>query len=97
MGNYLRSEILHQSGSPHAKPRELSEERKRAWAEEAKRLCVMSYQTGGLTVPKEVAEEGKERGEREEVVPPRSLLQERLALPLMRYRGSEGVYRGEEA
>ena len=63
VGNYLRSEILHQSGvNPHAKPRELSEERKRAWAEEAKRLCVMSYQTGGLTVPKEVAEEGKERG-----------------------------------
>ena len=65
VGNYLRSEILHQSGvNPHAKPRDLSEERKRAWAEEAKRLCVMSYQTGGLTVPKEVAEEGKERGER---------------------------------
>ena len=65
VGNYLRSEILHQSGvNPHAKPRDLSEERRRAWAEEAKRLCVMSYQTGGLTVPKEVAEKGKERGER---------------------------------
>ena len=65
VGNYLRSEILHQSGvNPHAKPRELSEERRRAWAEEAKRLCVMSYQTGGLTVPKEVAEQSKERGER---------------------------------
>ena len=65
VGNYLRSEILHQSGvNPHAKPRDLSEERKIAWAEEAKRLCVMSYRTGGLTVPKEVAEMGKERGER---------------------------------
>ena len=65
VGNYLRSEILHQSGvNPHAKPRDLSEDRKRAWAEEAKRLCVMSYRTGGLTVPKEVAEMGKERGER---------------------------------
>tara|TARA_B100001113_G_scaffold305813_1_gene266726 strand:+ start:869 stop:1696 length:828 start_codon:yes stop_codon:yes gene_type:complete len=65
LGNYLRSEILHHSGvNPHAKPSELSVQKRRAWAEEAKRLCVMSYHTGGLTVPKEVADMGKERGER---------------------------------
>ena len=65
VGNYLRSEILHMAGgNPHAKPKDLSEEKRRAWAQEAKRLCTLSYQTGGLTVPKEVAAEGKERGER---------------------------------
>lgn len=65
VGNYLRSEILHQAGvNPHVKPKDLSDMKCRSWAEEAKRLCIMSYRTGGLTVSKEVAEEGKKRGER---------------------------------
>ena len=41
--------------------------------------------------------EGQGEGREEEVVPPRSLLQERLALPLMRDRGGQGGDWGQEA
>ena len=65
LGNYLRSEILHQSGiHPSAKPRQLTNDQLQAWSERTKALSMMSYLTGGFTVPQEVAEEGKIRGER---------------------------------
>ena len=64
LGNYLRSEILHQSGiHPSTKPRNLSDDKLQRWAEKTKSLSELSYETGGFTVPEGVAMAGKERGE----------------------------------
>jgi|TARA_B110000459_G_scaffold194171_1_gene233320 endonuclease-8 len=64
LGNYLRSEILFSAGvHPDDRPCDLPEERLRAWAEAIKNVTVQAYQTGGVTVPKSVAEAGKSRGE----------------------------------
>jgi len=64
LGNYLRSEILHQSGiHPYSKPRSLPDEKIQDWADTTKFLSEMSYSTGGFTVNEEVALAGKYRGE----------------------------------
>ena len=64
IGNYLRSEILHQSGiHPNAKPRLLSDTKIQSWAETTKSLSELSYDTGGYTVSEDVALAGKSRGE----------------------------------
>ncbi len=64
IGNYLRSEILHQSGvHPNAKPRLLSDTKIQSWAETTKSLSELSYVTGGFTVSEQVALDGKQRGE----------------------------------
>ena len=64
IGNYLRSEILHQSGvHPHAKPRLISDKKLLHWAETTKNLSKLSYDTGGFTVSEKVALAGKQRGE----------------------------------
>ncbi|MEC7687690.1 MAG: endonuclease VIII [Candidatus Thermoplasmatota archaeon] len=64
IGNYLRSEILHQSGvHPNAKPRLLSDKRIQRWAETTKYLAKLSYKSGGFTVSEKVALAGKQRGE----------------------------------
>ena len=64
IGNYLRSEILHQSGvHPNAKPRSLSDSKIQSWAEVTKSLSELSYVTGGFTVSEKVALDGKQRGE----------------------------------
>ena len=64
IGNYLRSEILHQSGiHPSAKPRSLSDDKIQSWAEATKFLSELSYDTGGFTVSEKVALAGKQRGE----------------------------------
>ena len=64
IGNYLRSEILHQSGvHPNAKPRLISDKKLQHWAETTKNLTKLSYDTGGFTVSEKVALAGKQRGE----------------------------------
>lgn len=64
IGNYLRSEILHQSGvHPNAKPRLISDKKLQQWAETTKNLSKLSYDTGGFTVSEKVALAGKQRGE----------------------------------
>jgi len=64
IGNYLRSEILHQSGvHPNAKPRLVSDKKLQHWAETTKNLTKLSYDTGGFTVSEKVALAGKQRGE----------------------------------
>ena len=64
LGNYLRSEILHQSGvHPEIKPRMLTDEKIWLWSEVIKNLTKFSYDTGGFTVSEEVADLGKKRGE----------------------------------
>ena len=64
IGNYLRSEILHQSGvHPNAKPRLISDKKLLHWAETTKNLSKLSYDTGGFTVSEKVALAGKQRGE----------------------------------
>ncbi len=64
IGNYLRSEILHQSGvHPNAKPRLISDKKLQHWAETTKNLTKLSYDTGGFTVSEKVALAGKKRGE----------------------------------
>ncbi|MEC7601920.1 MAG: endonuclease VIII [Candidatus Thermoplasmatota archaeon] len=64
IGNYLRSEILHQSGvHPNAKPRLISDKKLQHWAETTKNLSKLSYDTGGFTVSEKVALAGKQRGE----------------------------------
>lgn len=63
-GNYLRSEILFKAGVPHTfRPRDCTPEQRRALAEATLTLARRSYQTKGLTVPPEMAEEWKENGE----------------------------------
>ena len=64
IGNYLRSEILHQSGvHPNAKPRLISDKKLQHWAETTKNLTKLSYDTGGFTVSEKEALAGKQRGE----------------------------------
>ena len=64
IGNYLRSEILHQSGvHPNAKPKLTSDKKLLHWAETTKNLSKLSYDTGGFTVSEKVALAGKQRGE----------------------------------
>jgi endonuclease-8 len=64
LGNYLRSEILFASGvHPDDRPCDLDESRLKAWAVAIKSVTVQAYETGGVTVPQEVAKAGKERGE----------------------------------
>ena len=64
IGNYLRSEILHQAGiHPSAKPRLLSDAKIQSWAKATKFLSELSYDSGGFTVSEKVALAGKQRGE----------------------------------
>ena len=64
LGNYLRSEILFIAGiHPDDRPCDLSEEKLHTWAQCIKQVTVQAYETGGVTVPKEIAAAGKQRGE----------------------------------
>jgi len=64
LGNYLRSEILHQSGvHPETKPKMLTDDKILIWSTVMKDLTQLSYNTGGYTVSKNVANTGKEKGE----------------------------------
>lgn len=64
LGNYLRSEILFAAGvHPDDRPCDLPEDRLKIWAEAIKSVTVQAYEKGGVTVPKEVADAGKARGE----------------------------------
>jgi len=64
LGNYLRSEILHEAGvHPDDRPCDLSHESVVAWGQAIKRITVRAYETGGITVPASVAEQSKARGE----------------------------------
>ncbi|MEM9865806.1 MAG: endonuclease VIII [Myxococcota bacterium] len=64
MGNYLRSEILFDARLlPWNRLRDLSEEQRRALATSIGRITKRSYRTGGITVPKAMAEAAKRDGE----------------------------------
>tara|TARA_Y100001980_G_C14531572_1_gene307596 strand:- start:715 stop:1542 length:828 start_codon:yes stop_codon:yes gene_type:complete len=65
IGNYLRSEILHQSKvNPFSKPKEMSDEKLLKWAENIKKISNLAYTTGGITVSNSTMLSGKERGEK---------------------------------
>ena len=64
LGNYLRSEILFSAGvHPDDRPCDLPENTLKKWAHAIKSVTVQAYQTGGVTVPEDVAKAGKQRGE----------------------------------
>ena len=65
LGNYLRSEILHQAGvHPKTKPKNLDEERITKWGSLTKSISIRSYKSNGLTVTDELAGRRKDEGER---------------------------------
>ena len=64
LGNYLRSEILFAANiHPDDRPCDLSDTVLRNWAQAIKQVTVQAYETGGVTVPSDVAKAGKQRGE----------------------------------
>jgi endonuclease-8 len=64
LGNYLRSEILFTAGvHPDDRPCDLPEHVLEKWARAIKEVSVQAYREAGVTVPKEVAEASKARGE----------------------------------
>ena len=65
LGNYLRSEILHQAGvHPKTRPKDLDSETITKWGSLTKSISIRSYESNGLTVSDELAGERKEMGER---------------------------------
>ena len=65
LGNYLRSEILHQAGvHPKTRPKDLDSENITKWGSLTKSISIRSYESNGLTVSDELAGERKEMGER---------------------------------
>jgi len=64
LGNYLRSEILFSAGvHPDDRPSDLDDLTLHKWAECIKTITMRAYQEGGVTVPRDVAQASKERGE----------------------------------
>ena len=64
LGNYLRSEILFSAGvHPDDRPSDLDDLALHKWAECIKTITMRAYQEGGVTVPRNVAQASKERGE----------------------------------
>ena len=65
LGNYLRSEILHQAGvHPKTRPKDLDSETITKWGSLTKSISIRSYESSGLTVSDELAGKRKEMGER---------------------------------
>ena len=65
LGNYLRSEILHQAGvHPKTRPKDLDSENITKWGSLTKSISIRSYESNGLTVSDELAGKRKEMGER---------------------------------
>ena len=65
LGNYLRSEILHQAGvHPKTRPKDLDLENITKWGSLTKSISIRSYESNGLTVSDELAGKRKEMGER---------------------------------
>ena len=65
LGNYLRSEILHQAGvHPKARPKDLDVESVTKWGSLTKAISIRSYESNGLTVSDELAGRRKDMGER---------------------------------
>ena len=65
LGNYLRSEILHQAGvHPKTRPKDLDSETITKWGSITKSISIRSYESNGLTVSDELAGKRKEMGER---------------------------------
>ena len=65
LGNYLRSEILHQAGvHPKTRPKDLDSETITKWGSLTKSISIRSYESNGLTVSDELAGKRKEMGER---------------------------------
>ena len=60
LGNYLRSEILFKAGvHPDDRPADLDKDHLERWAAVISELSLRTYQTGGITVDKKMAEVGK--------------------------------------
>ncbi len=65
LGNYLRSEILHQARvHPSSRPKDLSNDAIARWGFLTKAVSVRSYESKGLTVSDYLAERRKKMGER---------------------------------
>ena len=65
LGNYLRSEILHQAGvHPKTRPKDLNVESIAKWGSLTKSVSIRSYENDGLTVSDELAGRRKDMGER---------------------------------
>ena len=65
VGNYLRSEILHQVGvHPSSRPKDLSESKIVRWGSLTKAISMRSYVSNGLTVSDDLAEKRKRMGEK---------------------------------
>ena len=65
LGNYLRSEILHQAGvHPKARPKDLAPGAITKWGSLTKSISVRSYESNGLTVSDGLARRRKGMGER---------------------------------
>ena len=65
LGNYLRSEILHQAGvHPKARPKDLDVESVTKWGSLTKAISIRSHESNGLTVSDELAGRRKDMGER---------------------------------
>ncbi len=64
LGNYLRSEILFFANiNPHLKPRELDSNSLLKWAMSIKDISMRAYVNNGITVSKDIEEQGKLNGE----------------------------------
>ena len=65
LGNYLRSEILHQAGvHPKARPKDLDPGAITKWGSLTKSISIRSYESNGLTVSDDLARRRKGMGER---------------------------------
>lgn len=65
LGNYLRSEILHQARiHPSSRPKDLSSDAISRWGLLTKAVSVRSYESKGLTVSDELAQRRKGMGEK---------------------------------
>ena len=65
LGNYLRSEILHQAGvHPKTRPKDLDAEKISKWGSLTKSISIRSYESNGMTVSDELAGRRKDMGER---------------------------------
>ena len=64
LGNYLRSEILFFANiNPYLKPRELDSNSLLKWAVSIKDISMRAYLNNGITVSKDIEEQGKLNGE----------------------------------
>ena len=60
LGNYLRSEILFKANvHPDDRPDDLDKDHLERWATVISQMSLRTYQTGGITVDKKMAEAGK--------------------------------------